>query len=359
MLSVRDLSVGRILRGAMVLSGVVGFAGAAQARTPSALQPYSAPFVTNGPGWDGAGTNAATIGYNFNSSTADLALATQQAEILRAMNLWSKYANVTWTPKAANQTQSIDIGFVTGNHGDGSSFDGAGGVLAHAFYPAPNPNPETIGGDLHFDDAEMWTTSATSGTNLYTVAIHELGHSIGLNHSADTKSIMYAFYSGGAFGNALSTDDIAGIRSLYQAKVPTFSAEVSGTHTWRSDLTIKLGVKSSHAAATPLWETDIFLAAGGDLDDFDFSEIDLTEALAFANGTNDWYVSIVDSFTSADTGTLDEYSIRFGTTTLNSGDLGALGAAGKVAWIDNVLVPEPASLALLALPALLLGRRRR
>jgi hypothetical protein len=170
-----------------------------------------AAFATNGPGWDGPGNGCARLLYHFENQTPDIA-GTQEWDAVRsAMAVWSAYAYIDFeeTP-LVDQLRSLDIGWFSGNHGDGSSFDGTGGVLAHAFFPAP-PNPETIAGDVHFDEAEAW--SMTGNIHMFTVALHELGHSLGLAHSNVSGAVMQAFYGGPVSG--LHQDDINGIRSLY------------------------------------------------------------------------------------------------------------------------------------------------
>lgn len=84
--------------------------------------------------------------------------------------------------------------------------------VTHAFFPPPCGGPSA--GDLHFDEAETWSDNpASSGILLLQVAIHEIGHLLGLSHSQDESAIMFAFYS--PERTNLTQDDINGIQALY------------------------------------------------------------------------------------------------------------------------------------------------
>lgn len=73
-----------------------------------------------------------------------------------------------------------------------------------------------LSGDVHFDDAEEFTLGSTAGRNLLWVAVHEIGHSIGLEHSNVKAAIMYPWYRGnGGKDFDLNTDDIRGIQNIY------------------------------------------------------------------------------------------------------------------------------------------------
>ena len=79
----------------------------------------------------------------------------------------------------------------------------------------------TILGDLHFDDSNTWVddANAVGQIDLYTVALHEIGHALGLGHSEVVGSVMEATYAGGR--RNLSNDDIDGIQALYGPTVAT------------------------------------------------------------------------------------------------------------------------------------------
>lgn len=88
----------------------------------------------------------------------------------------------------------VNVSFVSGDHGDGYPFDGPGGALAHAFYPG-----EGIGDDVHFDASERYEYNDEeidddTSTSLHSVAVHEIGHSLGLVHLPYTDSIMFPYY---------------------------------------------------------------------------------------------------------------------------------------------------------------------
>ena len=63
--------------------------------------------------------------------------------------------------------------------------------------------------------------------NLYRVAAHEFGHSLGLAHSTDIGALMYPSYifSGDV---QLSQDDIDGIQAIYGAKLVSRDLKYDG-----------------------------------------------------------------------------------------------------------------------------------
>lgn len=128
-------------------------------------------------------------------------------EIARAFKVWSDVTPMNFIPKKEGRVH-IDIRFVISEHGDGDPFDGPGNTLAHAYFPQ-------YGGDAHFDDEEYWTINSYSGTNLFQVAAHELGHSLGLGHSSVRESLMAPFYQRYKPQFNLHKDDILGIQALY------------------------------------------------------------------------------------------------------------------------------------------------
>src|SRR5579863_5551700 len=164
-----------------------------------------------GDGWDGPGLGAASLNYAFDDVTAQLPAAAAQAQIERAFSEWANVVQVTFTPSnSPNGNQTIGILFATGAHGDGYPFLGTA-VLAHTFYPFP-VNPEPIAGDMHFNDAQTWQIG--SGVDLFSVALHETGHALGLGHSDKPGDVMYPYYR---MHTVLMPNDIAAVQELYAA----------------------------------------------------------------------------------------------------------------------------------------------
>jgi Matrixin len=161
-------------------------------------------------GWDLDSGNTAHLGYVFGSLTQKLQTSVVQSEILRALNEWSSRTNVIFhqgTDRFAPRTVFIE--FAGRAHGDPFPFDGPGGILAHTFYPVPI-NPESIAGDMHLDAEENW--HAGGDIDIYTVALHEAGHAIGLGHSDKPGDVMYPYYRRNM---PLSVNDIGAAQALY------------------------------------------------------------------------------------------------------------------------------------------------
>lgn len=168
-------------------------------------------YVAVGRGWAKDSGGAVALRYFFNSVTGKLDANQARSEVERAFREWARFANISFSEGNQAAARSIDVLFTSGAHGDAYPFDGPGGVLAHTFYPAPL-NTEPVAGDMHFDAGENWHIGAA--IDVFTVALHEAGHALGLGHSDNPGSVMYPYYR---FATGLTSDDIAGIRNLYGA----------------------------------------------------------------------------------------------------------------------------------------------
>jgi hypothetical protein len=150
----------------------------------------------------------------FQTLNAIAATAAWQQQIEQAAALWENATNMNLA-LVSDGGQPVAV---SGNQQDDPRFGdiriGAvplpSGVLAETFLPPP-ANGGTDAGDMILNSNANWQIGGNY--DLMTVTAHEFGHSLGLGESTVSTAVMYGTYNG--IKQALASDDIAGIQSIY------------------------------------------------------------------------------------------------------------------------------------------------
>lgn len=115
--------------------------------------------------------------FSINAAGSNLSANVVNNTISGAFAQWQAISPFfNFTQVGANADIQISFGGTELN----SDFGVLGGVLATGAYPEV--------GRLNFDSSETWTAG-----RLLSVALHEIGHVLGLSHSNDRASIMYPY----------------------------------------------------------------------------------------------------------------------------------------------------------------------
>ncbi|XP_069510011.1 matrix metalloproteinase-21-like [Ambystoma mexicanum] len=140
----------------------------------------------------------------------------QQRSILNmAFRIWSEVIPLQFQEDNMSTDIDIRVGFGTGQHlGCSKAFDGVGQQFAHAWFL----------GDIHFDDDEHFVGPASErGLSLLKVAVHEIGHALGLTHITRFGSVMHPNYTPGEGRFELDWEDRKAIQQKYGSCEGSFS----------------------------------------------------------------------------------------------------------------------------------------
>ncbi|MDX9925267.1 MAG: matrixin family metalloprotease, partial [Ignavibacteriaceae bacterium] len=163
-------------------------------------------YTLSGQKWD-----KNNLKYYFINGTDDIGSDSEKSAFELAFSLWSSFTPLTFEEVFIESEADIKIRFATNAEWatTGAALSGVGA----SYYPEQDCMGNIILNDgYHNFSLEI---NPENAKDLYYVALHEVGHVLGLCHSNNSNALMYFDYSP---RRTLSEYDIDGIRAIYPQK---------------------------------------------------------------------------------------------------------------------------------------------
>lgn len=142
--------------------------------------------------------------WRVDATQAPLDTAAFAHAVQRAATAWNATGAVKLAPAVDGGVAGVTLSFRRGHHGACEPF-GPVSDVAHA-------GPMAATTFVHFDAARAWSAAGEAGNSVFHVALHELGHVLGLGHAEAADAVMGTDVQR---PGVLSWHDLAGLHSLY------------------------------------------------------------------------------------------------------------------------------------------------
>ena len=165
-----------------------------------------ADFVLEGPKWGstGLGTAGGIVTWAIDATIP----ASFLTVISSAFADWAHYANIQFQEVASTVSSQIDFSL--------GAIDGLNNVLGQTNYFYSGT--QFTSASIEFDSGEGWHVAGSQivsngSVNLFEVALHEIGHAIGLDHYNAAPAVMNAYLDPAV--TDLKQPDIDGAQAIY------------------------------------------------------------------------------------------------------------------------------------------------